>query len=111
MPCTSAPFLVIRYQLKIDHQATNVPTEWYKDQGGMHKHMALYVKLTDTEGKLVQPRHGIIHLILRFVPCIIQLTDRINLKWAAYLRMLHTDVYLSLMAGFCIAKKMVPLAP
>ena len=68
VPCNSAPFLVIRYQLKIDHNTTNVPTEWYKDQGGMHKHMALYVKLTDTEGKIVKPRHGIIHLILRFVP-------------------------------------------
>ena len=67
VPCTSSPFLVIRYKLLIDHDETKMPAEWYKDQGGQHKHMSLSVMLTDTVGNIVKPRSGIIHLILRFV--------------------------------------------
>ena len=67
VPCTSSPFLVIRYKLLIDHDKTKMPAEWYKDQGGQHKHMTLSVFLTDTTENIVKPRGGIIHLVLRSV--------------------------------------------
>ena len=105
VPCNSSPFLVIRYQLKVDHGLTEMPTEWYKDQGGMNKHMTLCVKLKDTEDKIVKPRSGIIHLILRFVP----ITSTVRLSEfmfpgfvSVYLLMAHSMPAIPLWCAFVL---------
>jgi len=62
LPAVTEPISVIKYKLGISNL---LPVEFFKDQGGRDKHMALEVQLTDATGKSVR--------LSKSMPLIVQL--------------------------------------